>query len=89
MGNGVNCGNDTEKGKRISSRARTRGRCDRPWNTLFRNAALEQLQNEDFPLKADDVARLWPLVFNHINLLGRYARSPFRMQCNGESRASA
>jgi hypothetical protein len=39
------------------------------------NAALEQLQREGFPIKAEDVARLSPLVFDHINLLGRYAFS--------------
>ena len=27
------------------------------------------------PIKAEDVARLSPLVFDHINLLGRYAFS--------------
>ena len=37
------------------------------------NAALEQLQSERFPINVDDVARLSPLVFDHINLLGRYA----------------
>lgn len=45
------------------------------WNTLYINAALEQLQSEGFPIKAEDVARLSPLVFEHINLLGRYAFS--------------
>ena len=45
------------------------------WNTLYMNAALEQLQNEGFPIKAEDIARLSPLVFDHINLLGRYAFS--------------
>jgi TnpA family transposase len=45
------------------------------WNTLYMNAALEQLQSEGFPIKAEDVARLSPLVFEHINLLGRYAFS--------------
>lgn len=45
------------------------------WNTLYMNAALEQLQIEGFPIKAEDVARLSPLVFDHINLLGRYAFS--------------
>ena len=43
------------------------------WNTLYINAALEQLQAEGYPIQSDDVARLSPLVFEHINLLGRYA----------------
>ena len=45
------------------------------WNTLYMNAALEQLQAEGYPLRAEDVARLSPLGFDHINLLGRYAFS--------------
>jgi hypothetical protein len=42
-------------------------------NTLYINAALEQFQAEGYPVKSEDVARLSPLVFEHINLLGRYA----------------
>ena len=45
------------------------------WNTLYINAALEQLANEGHPVQPEDVARLSPLVFEHINLLGRYAFS--------------
>src|SRR4051812_42654152 len=45
------------------------------WNTLYINAALEQLAGEGYPVRPADVARLSPLVFDHINLLGRYAFS--------------
>ena len=45
------------------------------WNTLYINAALEQLEAEGYPIQPDDVARLSPLVFDHINLLGQYAFS--------------
>jgi TnpA family transposase len=45
------------------------------WNTLYINAALERLQAEGYPIQPDDVARLSPLVFEHINVLGRYAFS--------------
>ena len=45
------------------------------WNTLYINAALEQLASEGSPVRPEDVARLSPLVFDHINLLGRYAFS--------------
>ena len=34
------------------------------WNTLYMNAALEQLQSEGFPIKAEGVARLSSLVFD-------------------------
>jgi TnpA family transposase len=45
------------------------------WNTLYINAALEQLASEGYTIRDEDVARLSPLVFDHINLLGRYAFS--------------
>ena len=45
------------------------------WNTLYIDAALEQLRREGYPVEPTDVARLSPLCFEHINLLGRYARS--------------
>jgi len=40
------------------------------WNTIYIDAALQQLRSEGFTVKAEDLARLSPLVFNHINLLG-------------------
>jgi TnpA family transposase len=43
------------------------------WNTIYMDAALEQLRREGYPLKPEDVARLSPLMFDHINFLGRYA----------------
>jgi hypothetical protein len=43
------------------------------WNTLYINAALDQLVGEGYSILPKDVARLSPLVFEHINLLGRYA----------------
>ena len=52
------------------------------WNTVYINAALEQLVREGHHVKSEDVARLSPLVFDHINLLGRYA-SPSRRRLLG------
>jgi TnpA family transposase len=43
------------------------------WNTLYIDAALEQLRREGYPVEPTDVARLSPLCFEHLNLLGRYA----------------
>ena len=43
------------------------------WNTTYMDAVLEQLRSEGYPLNAEDVARLSPLLFDHINFLGRYA----------------
>jgi len=56
------------------------------WNTLYINAALEQLQAEGHPVQPEDVARLSPLVFDHINLLGRYAFSVPDSVVRGELR---
>jgi hypothetical protein len=43
------------------------------WNTIYMDAALNQLRAEGFDVRAEDVARLSPLGFDHINMLGRYA----------------
>lgn len=43
------------------------------WNTLYIEAALEQLRKEGYPVKDEDVARLSPLQHEHINMLGRYS----------------
>ena len=56
------------------------------WNTLYINAALEQLKAEGYPIRSEDVARLSPLVFDHINLLGRYAFSVPDWVIRGELR---
>jgi TnpA family transposase len=45
------------------------------WNTLYIEAAVHQLTREGFPVHPEDVARFSPLMFDHINLLGRYAFS--------------
>jgi TnpA family transposase len=56
------------------------------WNTLYINAALQQLEAEGFPIRPEDVSRLSPLVFDHINLLGRYAFSVPESVARGELR---
>jgi hypothetical protein len=43
------------------------------WNTIYMDAALNQLRAEGFDVRAENVARLSPLGFEHINMLGRYA----------------
>lgn len=42
------------------------------WNTIYMDAALEQLRREGYPVRDEDVARLSPFIHEHINLLGRY-----------------
>ena len=43
------------------------------WNTIYMDAVLNQLRTEGFDARDEDVARLSPLGFDHINMLGRYA----------------
>jgi TnpA family transposase len=42
------------------------------WNTIYIEAALKQLRAEGYPIQDEDVARISPLIFHHINMLGRY-----------------
>jgi TnpA family transposase len=42
------------------------------WNTRYIQVALNQLRSEGAEVKAEDVARLSPLVHEHVNMLGRY-----------------
>lgn len=42
------------------------------WNTLYMDKALEHLRTQGWNINPVDVARLSPLGFIHINVLGRY-----------------
>jgi hypothetical protein len=50
------------------------------------DAALEELRREGYLVKAEDLARLSPLGWEHINLLGRYAFSVPDSVARGELR---
>ena len=56
------------------------------WNTIYMNAALEQLRKEGFLVRDEDVARLSPLIYEHINLLGRYLFTMHEGVARGELR---
>ena len=43
------------------------------WNTVYMEAALEQLHREGYPVHEEDVVRLSPLGYSHINMEGRYS----------------
>jgi len=45
------------------------------WNTIYMNAALKQLRRDGFQVRNEDVARLSPLIYSHINMLGQYSFS--------------
>lgn len=40
-------------------------------NTIYTDAALNQLVTEAYDVRPEDVARLSPLGFGHVNMLGR------------------
>jgi TnpA family transposase len=42
------------------------------WNTNYIDAAVKQLQDQGVEVKSEDLARLSPLGYKHINMLGRY-----------------
>ena len=43
------------------------------WNTIYMDAAVTQLRAEGHEVRPEEVARLSPLGFKHVNMLGRYA----------------
>jgi hypothetical protein len=58
------------------------------WNTLYTEAALNHLRSrgEDVKPEAEDVARLSPLEYQHINFLGRYSFALTESIARGELR---
>ena len=56
------------------------------WNTIYMDAALDRLHAEGHDILPADVARLSPLGFKHINMLGRYAFTLPEMVARGELR---
>ena len=56
------------------------------WNTIYIQAALDQLRAEGFTVLDEDVARLSPLGHDHINMLGRYSFAVPESVTRGELR---
>jgi TnpA family transposase len=56
------------------------------WNTIYMEAALNQLRKEGYPVKDEDVARLSPLIHDHTHMLGRYSFSMPEAVARGELR---
>ncbi len=42
------------------------------WNSTYIQAAIDQLTREGWDISETDIARVSPLLFKHINFLGRY-----------------
>ncbi|GCE12936.1 Tn3 family transposase [Tengunoibacter tsumagoiensis] len=45
------------------------------WNTLYMNRAVEDMRERGMAVLSEDVERLSPLGYDHVNLLGRYTFS--------------
>jgi hypothetical protein len=58
------------------------------WNTIYVEAALNQLRLEGHQVWEADVARLSPLIHDHINMLGRYSFAMPETVARGELRPS-
>lgn len=56
------------------------------WNTIYMDAALNQLRMEGYPVSDEDVSRLSPLQHEHINMFGRYSFSVPESVAKGELR---
>jgi TnpA family transposase len=56
------------------------------WNTIYIDAVLDQLKQEGYNIKEEDVVRLSPLIHDHINMLGRYSFSVPASVAKGELR---
>lgn len=56
------------------------------WNTLYMTAAVERLKQSGYPVQEEDVARLSPLIHEHINMLGRYSLAVPEEVARGELR---
>jgi TnpA family transposase len=57
------------------------------WNTIYMDAALDQLRLEGFDVRDEDVARLSPLGHEHLNVLGRYSFTLPETVARGELRS--
>jgi Tn3 transposase DDE domain len=42
------------------------------WNTVYMQAALDQLRGQGYPVQEEDLAHLSPARFEHINPYGKY-----------------
>jgi hypothetical protein len=57
------------------------------WNTIYIDAVLKQLRLENYPIRNEDIARLSPLIYDHINVLGCYLFTISEGIIKGELRA--
>src|ERR1043165_5787580 len=57
------------------------------WNTRYIERALAQLEQLGLDVRPEDIERIWPLGFQHINMLGRYSFDLPEQLMRGELRS--
>jgi TnpA family transposase len=57
------------------------------WNTRYIERALAQIEQMGVEIRPEDVERVWPLGFQHINMLGRYSFELAEPLIRGELRS--
>ena len=56
------------------------------WNTIYMQAAIDHLRGEGAEVRPEDLARLSPLQYKHVNVLGRYSFTLTEPVAKGELR---
>ncbi len=56
------------------------------WNSIYMQAALGYLRQQSLEIRKEDEARLSPLVYSHINVLGHYSFTLAEQVMNGQLR---
>ena len=57
------------------------------WNTIYMQAALDYLRQQLFEIRREDEARLSPLAYEHVNMLGHYSFTLAENVMKGKLRA--
>ena len=42
------------------------------WNTVYMQAAIDQLKQEGEQIEENDIRHIWPTRYEHINVHGKY-----------------
>lgn len=56
------------------------------WNSIYMQAALDHIRQQPLEIREEDEARLSPLVYGHINVLGHYSFTLAEQVMNGQLR---
>jgi TnpA family transposase len=57
------------------------------WNTIYMGASLKHLRDKSLEIRGEDEARLSPLGYEHVNVLGHYSFTLSENIMKGELRA--